>query len=181
MSFKNYGMPEGQGLSQNMEPAATTALAERIAARLNEDIPTAQIARGLKRYEANIQPNLVTMKVVGAVISTNYTVVQTFDNTYSFFGTKWACKFTTTQDADYLVNSLQIANETNLLTNSMPVSFLTQWTVNPLDFYLYVPANANLSLNVTTGATTAVTTAYFTFFGYRVPTFVIDSIKKKQR
>jgi hypothetical protein len=174
--YNNFSTTESKsGLDQRL----INEISAKVAANLNQDIPTAQIARGIKRYAENIQPNLVTIKITGTVVSTNYSGNATFDNTFAFFGVAIGVKFTTTEDNDYLINSIQIANETNLLNGSIPSKLISQYTVKPLEFYLYIPPNANLTIGVTNGATTGATTAYFTFYGYRVPKFVIDNITKR--
>lgn len=159
---------------------ATGALAHEIAAVLNKDLPTSQIIRALKRYNDAITPVIYSVNNTFAAVSATATLTVNVDNSYGFFGCWWTATSQST-DRDFVVTSLTISTRTDLIVGDFPVALLTRWTNQPLEFFWFVPANSNINLAITNGATTAANQCYFSWGGYRVPNAMIQQLMPRAR
>lgn len=154
------------------------SLANQIAARLNTDATHGQIVRAIKKYDDLITPVIYTLEHTFAAINAITSINQTFDSSYHFFGYAWSAVRQGT-DVDFVVNALQITQQTSIIINDFPVNALANLTAQYAPLFWYVPANSTVTLQLTNGGTTAANHCYFSFYGTRVPTGLVDSLTKK--
>lgn len=152
-------------------------LANQIAARINTDATHGQIVRAIQKYNDLITPVIYTLEYdfssTGEITSIN----QTFDSSYGFFGYGWSVVAEST-DPDFVVNSLQITQQTSIIINDFPALAVKQLTAQFAPLFWYVPANSTVTLNLTNGSTTANNHCYFSFYGTRVPYGMIQNLTK---
>jgi len=153
-------------LNQNID---IQRVAAAISQTLNEDIPAAQVVRAVKRFNMSFLPYCRTSNYTFAAVSTTSGLLTiNIDASFGFFVTGIA-GVQSSNDYNPFVNTIQLNSGYNLLPEPLPFQFLTRVWGQPLEFCMYVPPISNLQTNLTNGSTTAVTTLYVTYFGYKLP------------
>lgn len=166
----------GDGAFIPSQTIQISQLAAQISAALNVDIPAAQVQRAVKRYNRSFLPyNRTTNYTFAAVSALSGLLSINIDASFGFFVTGIA-GVQSSSDYNPFVNTIQLNNGTNLLPDPMPFQFLTRYTGKPLDFCTYIPANSQLQTNLTNGSTTAASTFYVTYFGYKLPSAFIEQL-----
>lgn len=156
-------------------------IAARIAPIINKDVPASQIARAIRRYDMSFMPIWRTISYTFAATSA-LSGLQTInlDGNWGYFFTGIAGQHVSNAiDTDAYLRNIQIDGGNNFIPDPLPFALLTRFTGQPLEMAFYAPANAALQTQFQNGSTTAAATFRLTYFGYKAPISMIDTLKKQ--